>query len=316
MAAYSGDPGGEEQPATRFRILVPLDGSALAAQALPVAERLCAQLGGELELLRTLPNVVLPYGASAIYIPADTYQKLEADQEREAATYLHGLAAELGKRGIPAQAHLAWGDPAATILDLAGARKVGLVVMTTHGWTGLARFALGSVADRVVRGGAAPVLLLRSFLSATEASVATAPMLERALVPLDGSPLAASVLYTIALQLAGPVLHEITLLRVADPRDGLEAMTAAEGYLDAERERLLERLAGCHCCVSRQVCANRSPAQVIVECAREEECDLVLMSTHGEAGIGRWAFGGVTDRVLRDGKKPLLLVHPPREAHE
>jgi nucleotide-binding universal stress UspA family protein len=55
---------------------------------------------------------------------------------------------------------------------------------------------------------------------------------------------------------------------------------------------------------------SKNPAASIVEVSQDGACDLVLMSTHGEAGIGRWAFGGVTDRVLRDGQTPLLLVHP------
>src|SRR5690348_13056235 len=111
MAAYSGDPRGEQPSGARVRILVPLDGSALAAQTLPVAERLCTQLGGDLELLRTLPTAVLPYAASEVYIPADIYQHLEADQEREASAYLQRLAAEQSERGMQAETHLAWGDP-------------------------------------------------------------------------------------------------------------------------------------------------------------------------------------------------------------
>jgi nucleotide-binding universal stress UspA family protein len=56
--------------------------------------------------------------------------------------------------------------------------------------------------------------------------------------------------------------------------------------------------------------SGKNPAASIVEASQDGECDLVLMATHGEAGIGRWAFGGVTDRVLRDGKAPLLLMQP------
>jgi nucleotide-binding universal stress UspA family protein len=76
------------------------------------------------------------------------------------------------------------------------------------------------------------------------------------------------------------------------------------------RQRLIDRLGDRDCTVSVLVRTSKNPAASIVEVSQDGECDLVLMSTHGEAGIGRWALGGVTDRVLRDGKTPLLLAHP------
>jgi nucleotide-binding universal stress UspA family protein len=298
-----------------FRIVVPLDGSDLAAQALPLAEHLCTQLGGELELVRVISSMVLPTLAGSTYIPGDIYQQLETDREREAAEYLSGVGADARSRGAHTHTHVEWGEPASAVLAQAVAVAADLIVMSTHGRTGLARFALGSVADRVVRAGEAPVLLLRSFPTDIRCLTTYGSDLRRALVPLDGSPLAASVLYSVALRLAGPVVQEITLLRVADPRDRLAGKLGAEAYLDGQRQRLRERLAGCHCTVSQHVCVSKNPAQCIVERA-EAECDLVLMSTHGETGIGRWTFGGVTDGVLRDGKTPLLVVHPPREAQQ
>jgi nucleotide-binding universal stress UspA family protein len=304
-----------EGNAARYRVLVPLDGSELSAQALPVAEQLCTQLAAELELVRVLPNAALPIEASGAYVPADVYQQLAADQEHETAQYLARVAVDARVRGLRAHTHMEWGNAADTIVAAAAELDANLIVMTTHGRTGLARLALGSVADRVVRGGEAPVLLIRATPSGTQPPMPCEAELRRALVPLDGSPLAASVLYTVALVLAGPVLHEITLLQVVEPHDGLAGKRAAEEYLDAERVRLLERLAGRHCSVDRQVCISKDPAQSIVE-RSEEMCDLVLMATHGETGIGRLAFGGVTDRVLRDGKTPLLVVHPPRATRQ
>jgi nucleotide-binding universal stress UspA family protein len=315
MRANGHDWIAHEGNGATYRLLVPLDGSELGAQALPVAEQLCTQLAGELELVRVLPNTALPIEASGAYVPGEVYQQLAADQEHEAAHYLGCVAADTRARGIQTHTHMEWGNAADTILAAAAELDAKLIVMTTHGRTGLARAVLGSVADRVVRGGEAPVLLIRATSADMQPPTSCDAQLRRALVPLDGSPLAASPLYTVALALAGPVLHEITLLQVVEPNEGLAGKRAAEAYLDAERVRLLERLAGRHCCVDRQVCIRKDPAQSIVEHS-EEMCDLVLMATHGEAGLGRWAFGGVTDRVLRDGKTPLLVVHPPRAARQ
>lgn len=295
---------------SKSRLLVPLDGSELAAKALPVAEYLCRQLAAELDLVNVLPTFALPPVVGQEYIPAEVYQQLAEQQQKNAHAYLDRVASEARQHGVGAtiHAHIERGNSASTVLGVAAKVHPALIVMTTHGRTGLARFALGSVADRVVRGGEAPVLLLRSFPSPRHG-----PNLAHALVPLDGSPLAESPLFSIVLQLAGPVLRSITLLRVADSRDGIEGRQAAEIYLHGVRQRLLERLEGRNCSVTGRLRVSRNPAQCIVECAEDEECDLVLMSTHGEAGIGRLAFGGITDRVLRDGQTPLLLVHPPKQ---
>jgi nucleotide-binding universal stress UspA family protein len=137
--------------------------------------------------------------------------------------------------------------------------------------------------------------------------------LTRAIVPLDGSSLAEQPLWSVVPLLAGHVLREVTLLRVADPRDGEPGRQLCENYLNALRQRLMDRLGGGGCVVSVQAVSGRNPAATIIERAGGGAHDLVVMSTHGEAGVGRWAFGGVADRVLRDGKTPLLLVHPPRK---
>ena len=288
------------------RILVPLDGSELAAKALPVAEGLCRQLSARLDLVSIVPPTVLPYIGGGPYIPGDVYTRIDTERAQEAEKYLATTAATMRERGIHSQARLGRGDPASGVLDTAQELGTMLIVMTTHGRTGLARFALGSVADRLVRGGVAPVLLIRSF-----PELAHGQVLSHALIPLDGSPLAETPVFSLVPQLAGAVLRTITLLCVADPRDGENGRQMCENYLTAVRQRLVDRLgdrAG-DCAISVLVRSGKNPAASIVEASQDGECDLVLMATNGEAGIGRWAFGGVTDRVLRDGKTPLLLAH-------
>jgi nucleotide-binding universal stress UspA family protein len=294
---------------------VPLDSSELAEKALPVAEFLCRRLDAELHLVSVVPFLVLSYIGNQAYIPADVYQRIEEDRERATSQYLEQAAAAVQKSEnqglVYVQTHIEHGDAASSLLDIARDAQIDLIVMTTHGRTGIARFALGSVADRVVRGGAAPVLLIRSFAT-TSTSSDQEIKLEHALVPLDGSPQAEAPLFSLAPLLAGPVLHTVTLLRVADTRDGEPGEQLCQRYLDTVRQRLDERLQGTDCAVNQVVCAGDNPAAIIVAGTADGAYDFVLMATHGEAGIGRWAFGGVTDRVLRDGEFPLLLVHLPR----
>ena len=295
---------GEERTGV-FTILVPLDGSERAERALPPAEDLCRRLDGEIALMRILPVLALPFNAPPGYIPPDRYQQMVDDQERLAREYLERVATGLQQRGQRARSYIQYGEPAAAaIMDAIPALRVSMVVMTTHGRTGFARFALGSVADGVVRGGGVPVLLMRSFASQEQTE---AP--RSALVPLDGSPLAEAALFTVARRLAGAVLRAIALVRVVDPRDGAEGAQAAEKYLDQARRRFVERLDGRELAVTTRMEVG-APAAGILAAARAEAPDVILMSTHGEAGLGRLAFGSVTDRLLRDGDLPMLLVRP------
>lgn len=290
-----------------LRILVPLDGSDLAAQAIPVAEALCQQLSAPLDLVSVLQPMVLPYVGGEPYVPGEVYIRFDTDRAQAAEKYLAGMATAARERGIATETRLERGDPASTLLDVAQELGTALIVMTTHGRTGLARFALGSVADRLVRGAVAPVLLLRSFLAPPHGSD-----LSHVLIPLDGSVLSSAPVFSIVPQLAGRVVRAITLMRVADPRDGESGRQLCESYLNAARQRLSDLIAGQDCTINILVRSDKNPSASIVEASNDGECDLVLMSTHGEAGIGRWALGGVTDRVLRDGKTPLLLVHSQR----
>lgn len=290
-----------------LRILVPLDGSDLAAKALPVAESMCRQLSAQLDLVSVLQPTVLPFVGGEPYIPGEVYVRIDAERTQDAQKYLETATLAARDHGVPTQTHLERGDVASKLIDVARELQSALILMTTHGRTGLARFTLGSVADRVVRGGAAPVLLIRSF-----PPLAHEQDLSHALIPLDGSSLAEAPLFSVVPLLVGTLLRTATLMRVVDPRDGEEGRQLAENYLSAVRQRLLDQLGDCDCTVSVLVRRSKNPADSIVEVSQDGACDLVIMATHGEAGIGRWAFGGATDRVLRDGKTPLLLVHPLR----
>lgn len=304
--------GEDASPTATFQVLVPLDGSAPAAEALPVAASICAQIpGSELILMRALPYTPFSYGfmATPDYVSPAVYQQLLDDQEQMARNYLDTAAIEVSRRGVRNQISIEQGNAADAILDAAARQHVSLIVMTTHGRTGVTRFALGSVADRVVRGGSAPVLLLRSFQTQKWSDTT----LRHVLIPLDGSPLSEAPLEGIVPQLAGTVIQQVTLLQVVDPRDGAEAVSHAESYLAQAASRLKERLGDKTCAIQTLVRSGQA-APTIIDCTAAAGCGVVIMSTRGEAGIGRWAFGGVTDRVLRDGQTLLLLVYPHETA--
>ena len=141
------------------RIMVPLDGSALAEQALPVAGHLAEVEGATLHLVR----VVEPPAAVTIQrlgAPVNVYEEVIAAAWQEATAYLEEMRARLERQGYPVQIQRLDGYAAATLLDYAREAGIDLLVMTTHGRTGLTRWALGSVVDRVVQGNVATVLLV------------------------------------------------------------------------------------------------------------------------------------------------------------
>lgn len=146
------------------KILVPLDGSEVAAQAFPHAQELATTLHAEVILFGVLPEI-----EDRVALSADLRFQRVGDKERdvlveEAAGKLQGLADDLKLHHIAASVIMDTGDAASKIIDYAAKHAVDLIVMSTHGRTGLARWAYGSVANKVLGVAPCPVLLVRSHL--------------------------------------------------------------------------------------------------------------------------------------------------------
>jgi nucleotide-binding universal stress UspA family protein len=152
-----GGPG--SPPAVRVtRIVVPLDGSELAEQAVPVAAAVAADLGVPVHLMRVLDVDALRATVQAGIHAAAAYLRSQEEIQRYAEEYLAEQVQQLRNRDLTATAEVLTGSPAVTLLD--AIRPDDLVVMTTHGRGGVRRWLLGSVADKLVRAAAAPVLLV------------------------------------------------------------------------------------------------------------------------------------------------------------
>ena len=146
------------------RILVPLDGSELAERALPYAKELAQQLGASLTILRVVNSLELTSAqAFSGYLPAEVYDAAFEDARRAAREYLETVAKGLAADGLAVDWVMRTGDPAGEVIEHEREGRADLVVMSTHGRSGLGRWVFGSVADRVLRGGTIPVLLVRSF---------------------------------------------------------------------------------------------------------------------------------------------------------
>lgn len=295
-------------------ILVPLDGSRLAEQALSCAITLGRGLSAELVLFR------------AISIPFDVQEALEkADLkpdpfierlETEADEYLQAVSHRLPEPGLSFSHVIRHGLAADAILDFVEQSDVGLIVMASHGYTGINRWTHGSVAERVLQSAGVPVLLMRVKEAPLESMPEVCPW-RRILVPLDGSRLAEQVLPAVT-PIAKAMGCELTLFQVPNvyassahmgewywPLQGIfeTADKAAQDYLD----HLASDLRNQGLQVST-VTSVGPVAESIVNYAKVMDVDLIAMCTHGRTGLARWALGSVADRVLRAGDKPVLLV--------
>lgn len=149
------------------RLVVPLDGSKLAERALPAAEELSDLTGTPMHLVRVADPVVLgPYGSMLLPAEANAFQQILGDEVVAARDYLDRSIARQAGRGRVVTGEVRRG---ASALEIVGSTRPGdLVVMATHGRSGVARWFLGSVAEEVVRRSAVNILLVRSGSPARE----------------------------------------------------------------------------------------------------------------------------------------------------
>ncbi len=139
------------------KLLVPLDGSPFAEAALAHARTLAECTGAEIALLRVAVQPIYEYAGTEPVL----FQAIREDTEVEASKYIQRIADELTADGFKVTAESCTGPVAETILEYAQEIRADLIVMSTHGRSGLARWFIGSVADKVVRAAILPVLLAR-----------------------------------------------------------------------------------------------------------------------------------------------------------
>lgn len=300
-------------------ILVPLDGSELAEQALPLALSIAARSGAEVTLLQAVPLPIAPVGFGNEWLLVDDQLEL---LEREARNYLGELAGRVqaalpaGQRPTELRQATTIGPAAQAIADYATANRADLIVMATHGRSGLSRWALGSVTDQVLQLSHVPVLIVRP---PEEAPVRfdSLPAPGRIMITLDGSELAERVLPT-ATEMARVFEAELLLFRVAllPAVYYMDAGAAAFqlDFLESAKEEAAEYLEQVAQALRTQGARVRTAVGVtpivesILDVAAEAGVDLIAMTTHGRTGLGRVVYGSVTDRIVRSSACPVLVV--------
>ena len=307
------------------KVVVPLDGSELSERSLPYARLVAGALSIPIDVVQAFD--ALPPALHDHLALAATQRMLDQIRSRTDG-YLSHVRTGLRDAGYVATATTLPGAPAQAISDWVADDPDALVVMSTHGRGGIARWALGSVADKVLHLIPNPMLLVRSAGSGTSDDWEPRAIL----VPLDGSALSELSLEHAAA-LANALKTRIVLLRVSPDaalyRDYLgPAQTdtataddadwapveeliqadaeAASSSLDRAARRLASEFGFAGTVVQRTV-ESRNVAEAITDAAASER-SIVVMTTHGHSGINRWVLGSVTDRVVRHSDAPVLVV--------
>jgi nucleotide-binding universal stress UspA family protein len=257
----------------------------------------------------------------ALVVGGDERQRMQIEEawRSPAEGYLAAVATRLAARHVRAEYKAAIGDPVDQILAEAEEERATLIVMATHGRSGLQRLLLGSVADKVMRMSTRPVLLIRPQEEVTAPSDEPAAI-RRVAVPLDGSHLAEAAL-PVAVDLARMLNARLSLIRVEPLAQSLivpfdlsgsvpdfatldeRIAAAAEAYLGTVRSRLPVGIK------VETLVVRGSPAPTLLEVLERDRVDLVVMSTHGWGGLRRFVLGSVTERVVRAGI-PTVVVRP------
>jgi len=281
------------------RILVPLDGSGLAEQALTYATAIAQATSAEITLLRVTTAHTMP--------GVDSRERMQGAID-EAQQYIDKEAARVSALGFACHGVVRVGHAAECITESARTRQVDLIVMTTHARTGPGRWILGSVAESVVAASPVPVLVQRAWQP-----LFGDPVLKerrRIVVPLDGSAFAETVLEPAAT-LARDLQAELFLLTVEDDPFSIRS---ADDYLAGVQCRMADDYPDVRV---RPEVRNGDVAGAIEAAVAQLESSLVLMATHGRTGPRRAVLGSVAGKLLQDSEVPVVLFRPaPAEAEE
>jgi nucleotide-binding universal stress UspA family protein len=293
------------------RILIPTDGSDHAIRAAEHAMALARAFDATVRVIGVvdIQGAAGPFDAGGV---DDAFVENQKSQAREAIEAVEALTDQR------VDAAVLEGTPATAIVDDAAEFDADLIVMGTHGRTGVHRYVVGSVTERVVRLADAPVLTARAGVE-----LGPAGDCDDVLIPTDGSDLATVAVdhgIAIAEQFDARV-HAVSIVDVGDlaarveytpPAEALERVRdertdATEAIADRARATGLD---------ARTEVREGFPAEDLIEYAGEEGIDLLAMGTHGRTGLNRFLLGSTTERIIRHAEAPVLAVNAGEDADE
>ncbi len=295
------------------RIIVPLDGSAMAEQAIPYAAAL-AGMSGSVTFLHVVPAAEPLRGlfggeiASVEDVESMAEQTGAALMEETSSRWRALLPVQPGIRVVA-------GDPAQATLDTIDSEKATMIALSSHGRGMVGRIAFGSVADRLSRSSPVPALIVHP---SDELSDPAAADIRRIVVPLDGSEIAMEAL-PVAGQIAEDTGAALLLVSAVNPSAVMLPTPVGGSYYPAELyeeiasdlgDAAKETLGSAEALLPGLQVETRIVEGPTVEAVQSivEAGDLVVMTTHGRGGFTRWLLGSVSEKLIRSGIAPVVLV--------
>lgn len=313
-------------------ILVPVDGSPLAETALPTAIALARRTAAtRVDAVIVVPEAADPLATSGAPV-ADA--RLDHDLRVESERYAAALRLRLPQmaQDVATGVTLLHGRPVERLATRVLAGGHDLIVMTTHGRSGISRAWLGSVADGLLRSTLTPLLLLRDVSAA--APPANAGSFATVVIPIDDGSVSEEIIAD-ALAVAGPeatyhLVHVVVPVRWLPPPSAFEVVTAGSAdaadavdsadtaeRLSAKRDAAVrhvaavaERLRAHGVQVRTHIPVHQSPAEAILAYAHECGASLIAMTSHGRGATARLLIGSVADKVVRGATVPVLVRVP------
>ncbi len=282
------------------RIVIPLDGSDLAELALPYAEELANAFKSEVILLH-------------VSEPSEEHYR------HMHQLYMEEVAQRLRERVRKVSVVVITGRPADEITSYVEKNDVGLVILTSHGRSGIMSWATGSIASKLLQGIERPLLLVRATKPKRKAPKKV--LLNRILLPLDGSEAGEAAVAYVG-ELMSRLESEVTLFGVISSGQhirtvgGLDYINYPEEELAMFKKEAEEYLNGVYRRLKRRKGSVKVTIEVgavdvgqeILKFAEEKGVNLIAISSHGHSGIERWVFGSIANKVVQASQAPVLLV--------
>ena len=304
-------------------ILVALDGSDFSACSLPAAAALARRCGASLNLVVVFdPSTMLHFMPGEASIP--TFDASIADDRcRSLRLWVEEQAASISNTGVPAKAVLLEGLVVEAMAEHVVTIGAELVIMTTHGRSGLDRLRLGSVVSSFLGRSTVPVFLVRPTGADAPTPGHELPT-GRMLITLDRSTFAESMLphatrFALALGITVEMINVVEPVASPLALFGADAL-AVEDFVSTDEEteahQYLTNLAqqlSLKSAPKITVLTDNSPARAIVNYVRESDPGMIALATHSRSGLVRMLLGSVADKILKGVEQPMLVYRPSDE---
>lgn len=284
--------------------------------ALPHALRMAQATGWSLCLVRVIPAPSYYHGLPGPYAAPMPARLLPGETRETAQSYLAHTAARLPSQELMVTCVVLEGDPAAALLaHVQEDATLAMVVMATHGRSGVQHLLFGSVAEKLLHVTPVPLLLVRRSDALAPAALTS---YQTMLIPLDGSPHAEQAL-RLAQHLARPTTSMVLMHAIPTPHDVTVARQGTGGTWDAIQRADAHASADAYLRtqalptdqegdIVRTMVREGHAGEQIVSAALEANADLIVMATHGRTGVQRLWLGSMATYVLRHSQLPVLLV--------